>query len=564
MSVIDKIQINSTTYDVGADAGNVAYDNSDTYSSGTVGDEITQLKSDFAKVANNVEDIKKWSGIESDYQTASTPGAIYYSNGEPYTSYAAVTDAYKFSGYMRVWKDAVIKYKLRTTSGFCMIAFYSSPDTSDYVQSNSVDGTGGAVESTYIVPADGYIRITARNDLTDKYVTYTYNGTYNKAIDTRIGTIETAITPLIGTDAEIVELQQIAYSLWGEFTQNGFLNAAGAFIANAVYRATDYVAIKSGQSFQYNIGHGTTLPIICFYTAKSESSAQATKFVMGKSGYTSGTYTADADGYVRFCGYYTSTDSYVVFNPNIPDNVKNYLPPTNGVENLKILCLGDSIFGNDGEIVADLAALTDATVINGAFGGTRVTNRGGTDNFQYFDGVNLVEALTTNTWTDQDAAATALAQTYSWIPDRLATLKAVDMSTVNLITMDWGTNDYTGSATIEEITSAYADVIDLIQEHYPTIRILILAPTWRYFGNKSDNENGDNKVYNVSTLKEIAAAIVTKAQDMRVDVENMYQRMPLSYNTADTYFDSSNTVHLNAAGNLVYAHILRGKIMTMY
>ena len=47
MSVIDKIQINSTTYDVGSEAGVVAYDSTETYSANTVGGEISQLKSGF-------------------------------------------------------------------------------------------------------------------------------------------------------------------------------------------------------------------------------------------------------------------------------------------------------------------------------------------------------------------------------------------------------------------------------------------------------------------------------------------------------------------------------------
>lgn len=46
MSVIDKIQINSTTYDVAAGAGNVAYSDAATYPDGSAGKEISQLKSD--------------------------------------------------------------------------------------------------------------------------------------------------------------------------------------------------------------------------------------------------------------------------------------------------------------------------------------------------------------------------------------------------------------------------------------------------------------------------------------------------------------------------------------
>lgn len=49
MSTIDKIQINSTTYDVAVDAGNVAYSDAATYPDGSAGKEISQLKSQIDK-----------------------------------------------------------------------------------------------------------------------------------------------------------------------------------------------------------------------------------------------------------------------------------------------------------------------------------------------------------------------------------------------------------------------------------------------------------------------------------------------------------------------------------
>lgn len=531
----------------------------------TVGQKIyeivdDQAREDVSEVKADLSDIEKWSGVESDYQQADKAGAIYYSNGTPHTSSTAITDVYKYSDFLPVSKDAIIRYRLRVPSGYCMIAFYTSASTDGYVQANSVDGTGGAVEGVYVVPTDGFVVITARNDLADKYATYTVIGSHNEQVETRLTTLEGEVTPLIGTDEDIVALQHEAFSLMGQSVENGFLNGYGSFVANATYRTTGYIPVKSGQSFKYYIGHATTLPIICFYTSKSESSAQSAKFVVGVNGYKNGTYTADADGFVRFCYYYTRTDGYVVFDENIPDNVKTYLPPNNGVKDLNILCLGDSIFGNDGEIVADLISISGANVINGAVGGTRVTDRGGTDNYQWFDGLNLVKALTTGDWTNQDNAV----QTLTSVADRLATLKAVDMSSVNLITMDWGTNDYTGGLTIEAINSAYSSVVDMIQEAYPAIRILIITPIWRYFGEKTDNDNGDNHIYNVSTLKDIATAIDNHAKDMRIESLQMYQKMPLSYNTADLYFDSGSGVHLNTAGNLVYAHILNGNIQSMY
>jgi len=226
-----------------------------------------------------------------------------------------------------------------------------------------------------------------------------------------------------------------------------------------------------------------------------------------------------------------------------------------------VLLLGDSIFGNDGEIRTFIATKCKSCV-NGAFGGTRVSVRDGNNDLKYFDGVNIVTALTTQTWTDQDAAAGRLAETYTWIQSRLAGLKAVDMSKVDIIIMDWGTNDYTASQSIETITTAYSTVIDLLQTAYPSIRILVTTPIWRYF---SSTENGDNKTYYTGgpTLKEIATAIEQLMKDKRISVLNAYQNMPLSYATASTYYDTNDKTHLNIKGNEVYAGLLVGKIRTL-
>lgn len=224
---------------------------------------------------------------------------------------------------------------------------------------------------------------------------------------------------------------------------------------------------------------------------------------------------------------------------------------------LNILCLGDSIFGNDKEIVKYLSELNGSNVILGAIGGTRVCIRTNDDNWKHLDGQNLVQALMSGDWTAQDSAVEALKGTYTWLPDRIATLKALDMSTVDWIVMDWGTNDYVGGHSVEEILDAYNTVIDSLQSNYPELRILISTPIWRYF---DDVENGDNRVYNGSTLKEIADAIEAFANEKRVSVLNAYENMPLNYNTASTYFDSTSGVHLNAKGNMVYAQLLDSKL----
>lgn len=518
-------------------------------------------------------------------------------------------------------------------------------------------------------------------------------------------------------DDNVLSLVKNGFGVLSYPSTNAYIQANGTYAPNNSYKTTNPIAIKNGQTVKYRLSHGNNLPVISYFSG-IDSGFDSSKSVNGIDGYVVGTYTATADGYIRFTYHVNKTDVFAIFNEEIADNVKartqynkdaieqiytsgrmlaidkqifagvryinidtdlpagvcvfdcssivsddtdsttcfvdfRYIDPADsssntevgyfqaarnvavhetltltgrcnrivlyasntnthsigdavtfndvtvtcditdktlsitgkyadakatgdaiGLVNLKgknILCLGDSIFGNDGQIVEYINEFTEATAKNCAFGGTRVLDRGTTD-WRYFDGEKLVSALCTQTWTDQDAAAQNLASSYPWISARLAAIKAVDMSTIDIITMDWGTNDYTGDyagrdgESIEEITTAYNNVIDLLQATFPTIRLLIICPIWRYFGEKTDNKNGDNwsEYEGGPTLKEVASAIERFAKDKRIEVIQMYQKMPLCYNTADSYFDANDSTHLNAVGNAVYAHILCGKLRSMY
>lgn len=515
-----------TNIRVGADG--VTYDTA----GNAVRSQLTDLKAD---INNNTCDITSLEYVDGEYVNGATGAFVVYAT-------------WSRTGYIEAPIGKLIVNNVNNRSTYN--AFYDA-------NHNLVGAFTLEVGNNSITVPNNAIYYAISNKTADFKATKVSNPIFYKN-DRKVVAVESNTTAISNINKNV-------FALMNEEVENGFLNTSGTVTANALYRTTNYIPVHNGDSFDYNIGHATTLPIICFYTDADPSTYVSAKTVNGTNGYTAGTFTANADGYVRFTYYYTLTASAVVFTEYIPTNVKEYvddrIPPNNGVENLKILCLGDSIFGNDGEIVEDLISISGANVINGAVGGTRVTDRGGSDAYQYFDGVNLVQALVSGVWTDQE---NAVAGSLSAWADRLATLESVDMSTVDLITMDWGTNDYTGEKTIEEILTAYSYIIDSIQEAYPSIRILVITPIWRYFGEKGDNENSDNYIYNVSTLKEIATAIDNHAKEMRIESLQMYQKMPLSYNTADLYFDSSSTVHLNAVGNMVYAHILNGKIQSMY
>lgn len=230
----------------------------------------------------------------------------------------------------------------------------------------------------------------------------------------------------------------------------------------------------------------------------------------------------------------------------------------------KILVFGDSIWGNTRTNgVADfLHDYSGATVYNSAVGGTRITG----DRNQYespayapFDGVNLIHAKLTNTWTDQDANVDSVVDYVR--TETLPMLKALDMSTIDFIILAYGTNDVTSERTIAQIQTAYETAVSEILTAYPGIRILIIAPPWRTFssgtvdGDDYENGNGDS-------LRDIADGIIENAKAHHIACINMLDELPWRAETL-TYYISSDKVHPNLNGNQIYAHVVNGKLQSM-
>lgn len=366
-----------------------------------------------------------------------------------------------------------------------------------------------------------------------------------------------------------------------------FIQATGALKTRADYNfiVTKLLPVSAGQTIAYKIYHTQVLPIVALYNSTTISAASYIGNVTGIRGWSEGTYTVPNDGYIAFSMSTAYLDeSYIKFTDNIPDNIEAYVKSAISASSFlpqKILCFGDSILGNDGQTVEHLAEYTGSQVLNAAVGGTSVSPRTSTGNIYFpLDGENLITAFTTGDWSTQNAVKSQHTQQ---VRERIDMLQALDTSTIDLIILAWGTNDYTQGKTIEQITASLGHCIDMLQETYPLCRILVLCNTWRFFSLTSDS---DNMVYNVSTGKEIANAIEAFCTNRRISVMNGYKLMETSLKNATTYFDNVTTggdadqqsgievpsgsgqyysgVHYNDAGNKMYAHLINGKIRSMY
>ena len=488
-----------------------------------------------------------------DFQSEAKIAAYLKVNG------TSVANAYyKCTDFLPVKTGERIRYKLMMGAAVAMICFYTSPGKEGFV--SCVAGTGKVEEGVYVAPGDGWIVACTEN-----YQSSVPGYLYSDVVPDLITALQAAQQEKINGDLaeqsrKIDDVKAGIFSLYSDGNINAYLGNEGLPTANAFYKTTQPIYVKAGITVRYKLKHDAKTPVIALYSDPTPTNSNMIDAVLGNGGVLEGEYTTPSEGFIRFCENASHTGGYVCFTDTVPDNVRRYVENRGLGSN--ILCLGDSIFGNDGQIVEYLSELTGTKVVRGAIGGTQVSVRPyNSDPFRYLDGQNLVQALVSGNWTDQDSAVASLQGTYTWLPERIATLKELDMSSVDLVIMNWGTNDYTGGRATEEICAAYGSVIDALQSAYPQLRILITTPIWRYW---SDTENSDNKIYNGDTLKQIAKAIENLAKDKRISVLNAYENMPLSYNTAATYFDENDKTHLNAKGNMLYAHLLNGKIRSLY
>ncbi len=228
-----------------------------------------------------------------------------------------------------------------------------------------------------------------------------------------------------------------------------------------------------------------------------------------------------------------------------------------------ILNFGDSIFGNysaPNDISSRLAYLTNATVYNVAFGGCRMSVHQ-QEQYNAFSMCTLAEAIAQKDWTVQN---TMMAR-QDWKPNatyagNLAALQAVDFNEVDMITISYGTNDFTANCAIASSdpydTATFAGAlrysIETILSAYPDIEVVLCTPTYRFWMDKDNNyaflddsttrEIGGRKLTDfVQATKEVAAEYDLYCIDN-------YNGSGICYENRTACFPQNDGTHPNQTG----------------
>ncbi len=173
-----------------------------------------------------------------------------------------------------------------------------------------------------------------------------------------------------------------------------------------------------------------------------------------------------------------------------------------------IVNFGDSIFGNfraPTDISSFIAEKTGATVYNAGFGGCRMSPHE-YPQFDKFCMYRVADAVTSRDFSLQDEAfiiepvGEALPAYFS---GSLELLKSIDFSKVDIITIAYGTNDFTASIPLEgkdkyDIDSfggALRYSIEKLKSKYPNIPIVLCSQLYRYWDGECGIYNEDTNTF---------------------------------------------------------------------
>ena len=178
--------------------------------------------------------------------------------------------------------------------------------------------------------------------------------------------------------------------------------------------------------------------------------------------------------------------------------------------------------------IAELAAeKVGYTVINMGFQATTISNvvqashaREGADKFSL---IKLAQAIENNTWTEQDAVAAEYPQ---WAA-KLAVLKALDWSTVDILILSYGVNDFSFQSTpgdteardIESVCGALKTAIGILEDLNHNMEIIVTTPCLRY--ENPNNENMSNFTSYMYLQDEYRNAIGLTAKECGVKLVDM-------------------------------------------
>jgi len=243
---------------------------------------------------------------------------------------------------------------------------------------------------------------------------------------------------------------------------------------------------------------------------------------------------------------------------------------------LTVLCLGNHPFFNDKEkdtgVCNLVAELTNATVLNCSFPNSTISSDQAifdaqTYAWDAFSFYWVATALCQGNTGIYDEVLSVIPNLESRIIESIEQLKSVDMSKVDMLAIMYDGYDYSLARKVnddenpENITTylgAFNTAIDMFQETYPHIRIIVMSPTYCYgLGSQGELISSDIQSYGNEFLSTFSIKLSEASYQQSISfVDNLYGT--IHEDIAPDYL--SNYLDLNEDGRKLVAQRLADAI----
>lgn len=248
--------------------------------------------------------------------------------------------------------------------------------------------------------------------------------------------------------------------------------------------------------------------------------------------------------------------------------VKNYARGTD--KSYQVVCLGDSnlaICRDETGVIALVEKGLGKKVFNGAFGGTTASYIG-KEKTRYSGLISLYYlsvSICNNNFGIQKSEIEAIAKTdrKKYIEETLGTLSTIDFSTVEILIIEHGVNDYLGGVPVSNkedkwdrntFSGALRTSLKLLKETYPELRIILVTPTFCAVPDETGVFRDCNVYsYGGGYLEEYVEAELKVAKEMGVEVIDDYHLSGITADNFETYL--SDGLHLNEKGRKIIADL---------
>ena len=234
----------------------------------------------------------------------------------------------------------------------------------------------------------------------------------------------------------------------------------------------------------------------------------------------------------------------------------------------KIIWLGDSIHAYatpDGVTIPYLFEYhSGATCYNWAQGGMTMALTG-VENYDPYSGVGMVDALISGDFTAQETYASDDHGTAQGsFVEQVAEMKAMDMSTVDAIVIEFGTNDAlklvtldNADDTLDTLTTggALRYIIKTLQTAYPSLKIVVLNV--QKMSGYADAEH--QKPYDSKSQNEVIESVCA---DLSIPVIDIYNLLGLNSCTSSTLL--SDGLHRSHNGKLRQVQIIENMMCAYF